>query len=31
VHINGVFQDPIPWLQEHGVDLVNQTEEIYGQ
>jgi murein DD-endopeptidase MepM/ murein hydrolase activator NlpD len=31
VHINGVPQDPIPWLQEHGVDLVEQTEEIYGE
>jgi len=30
VHVNGVPQDPIPWLKEHGVDLLTATEEIYG-
>ncbi len=29
-HVNGVPQDPIPWMKERGVDLVERTEEIYG-
>lgn len=30
VHVHGVPQNPVPWLQEQGVDLLEQTEAIYG-
>ena len=29
-HVNGVPQDPVPWMKERGVDLLTATEEIYG-
>jgi murein DD-endopeptidase MepM/ murein hydrolase activator NlpD len=29
-HINGVPHDPVPWLLENGVDIMEQTEAIYG-
>jgi murein DD-endopeptidase MepM/ murein hydrolase activator NlpD len=30
IHVDGVPQDPVPWLQERGVDVVEQVEAIYG-
>lgn len=30
VHVNGVPQEPVSWLKEHGVDILTATEEIYG-
>lgn len=30
VHVWGVPQDPVPWLQERGVDIIEQTEAIFG-
>lgn len=30
IHHHGVPQNPVPWLQERGVDVVEQTEAIYG-
>lgn len=30
VHINGAPVEPIAWLQERGVDILSQTEAIYG-
>lgn len=29
VHIDGVAQDPVPWMQERGVDIISEVEEIY--
>jgi murein DD-endopeptidase MepM/ murein hydrolase activator NlpD len=29
VHVDGTAQDPVPWLQEQGVDLVNGTDPLY--
>lgn len=29
-HINGVPQDPIPWLQERGVDITTTTDALTG-
>jgi len=29
VHIDGEAVDPVPWLQEHGVDLVEGTDPLY--
>jgi len=31
VHIDGVPQEPVAWLEERGVDILGQVEEIYGQ
>lgn len=31
VHIDGVPQEPVAWLDENGVDVVSQVEEIYGE
>lgn len=28
VHVNGVPQDPIPWLLEHGVDIMGHTDPL---
>jgi murein DD-endopeptidase MepM/ murein hydrolase activator NlpD len=30
VHVDDIPQDPIAWMQERGVDILSQTEEIYG-
>ncbi len=30
VHVDGVPQNPVPWMKEHGVDVVERVEEIYG-
>jgi murein DD-endopeptidase MepM/ murein hydrolase activator NlpD len=30
VHEGGVPQDPVPWLLERGVDIIEQTEAIFG-
>jgi murein DD-endopeptidase MepM/ murein hydrolase activator NlpD len=29
VHINGETTDPVPWLKDHGVDLVEGTDALY--
>jgi murein DD-endopeptidase MepM/ murein hydrolase activator NlpD len=29
VHIDGQAQDPVPWLKERGVDLVEATDPLY--
>jgi murein DD-endopeptidase MepM/ murein hydrolase activator NlpD len=29
IHINGTPVDPVPWLEERGVDILGQVEEIY--
>jgi murein DD-endopeptidase MepM/ murein hydrolase activator NlpD len=29
-HVHGVPQEPVQWLLERGVDIIEQTEEIYG-
>jgi murein DD-endopeptidase MepM/ murein hydrolase activator NlpD len=29
VHIDGTAVDPVPWLQERGVDLVEGTDPLY--
>ena len=30
VHLDGVAQEPVGWLDEHGVDILGKVEEIYG-
>lgn len=30
VHVDGIPQDPLVWLDEHGVDILAEVEEIYG-
>ncbi len=30
VHVYGVPQEPVAWLEERGVDILGQIEEIYG-
>lgn len=30
IHLNGVPQEPVAWLDERGVDITTATEEIYG-
>lgn len=30
-HVNGAPQDPVPWLDDRGVDIMEQTEAIYGE
>jgi murein DD-endopeptidase MepM/ murein hydrolase activator NlpD len=30
VHVDGVPQDPVPWLNERGVDIIAETDPLYG-